>query len=108
MGLDYLNFTKRKMKSFFNFLMLIFHQQIQQKDQLKLTVGKEWQGLLRKNLSDSARHSTSCRHGKPLFSDTSCTFMHHVSVFPVDKVISKTSNMLIMASEQHVQVTCHV
>lgn len=24
MGLDYLNFTKRKMKSFFNFLMLIF------------------------------------------------------------------------------------
>lgn len=49
MGLDYLNFTERKMKSFFNFLMLIFHQQIQQKDQLKLTVGKEWQGLLRKN-----------------------------------------------------------
>lgn len=41
MGLDYLNFTKRKMKSFFNFLMLIFHQQIQQKDQLKLTVDKE-------------------------------------------------------------------
>lgn len=48
MGLDYLNFTKRKMKSFFNFLMLIFHQQIQQNDQLKLTVGKEWQRLLRK------------------------------------------------------------
>lgn len=48
MGLDYLNFTKRKMKSFFNILMLILHQQIQQKNQLKLTVGKEWQGLLRK------------------------------------------------------------
>lgn len=55
------------MKSFFNFLMLIFHQQIQQKDQLKLTVGKEWQGLLRKNLSDSPRHSTSCQHRKLSF-----------------------------------------
>lgn len=107
MGLDYLNFTKRKMKSFFNFLMLIFHQQIQQKNQLKLTVGKEWQRLLKKiflTVQGILPHADM----ENSLSDTSCTFMHHFSVFPVDKVISKTSNMLIMASEQHVQVTCHV